>query len=82
MKIAAATFGERGSLAWDGAMFHTGEAYPAEVINTVGAGDSFIAGFLHGLVRGCSLSECLRTGARIAADVVGVFEPWIVDERG
>ncbi|MDD3864085.1 MAG: fructoselysine 6-kinase [Eubacteriales bacterium] len=82
MKIAAATFGERGSLAWDGAMFHTGEAYPAEVINTVGAGDSFIAGFLHGLVRGYGLSECLRTGARIAADVVGVFEPWINDERG
>lgn len=82
MKIATATFGAKGSLSWDGSNFHTGPVYPAKVVNTVGAGDSFIAGFLHGLIRGYELPECLRIGARIAADVVQVFEPWVIDRKG
>lgn len=82
MKIATATLGAKGSLAWDGQTFWDGPVFPATVVNTVGAGDSFIAGFLHGLIRGCDLPECLRIGARIAADVIQVFEPWIIEQKG
>lgn len=81
MKIAVATFGEKGSLAWDGVSFCEGPVFPANVVNTVGAGDSFIAGFLYGVLRGLPLEMCLEAGARIAAEVVSVFEPWVTEKN-
>lgn len=77
MKIAVATFGDQGSLAWDGKAFYDGTVYPARVVNTVGAGDSFIAGFLAGILRNEPIEKCLRDGAKIASQVVSVFEPWV-----
>ena len=80
MKIAVATFGDKGSLAWDGKEFTQWGICPApQVVNTVGAGDSFIAGFLCGLLRGRSVADCLALGAKTAAAVVQVFEPWVKD---
>lgn len=76
MKIAVATFGEKGSLAYDGKQFYDGRIYPAKVVNTVGAGDSFIAGFLYEVLQGSSVDKCLDTGARISAKVVSTFNPW------
>lgn len=79
MKIAVATFGEDGSLAWDGKEFYRCGIYPAKVVNTVGAGDSFIAGFLYGILTKKSVDECLKEGAKISAKVVSVFEPWVIE---
>ena len=80
MKVAVATFGEQGSLAYDGKKFTRFGIVPArEVVNTVGAGDSFIAGFLHGFLSGKPIAECLAEGAQVAARVVEVFEPWVKD---
>lgn len=82
MKVAVATFGEDGSLAYDGKTFYRGEIIPAkEVVNTVGAGDSFIAGFLYGILNKYEIPECLKTGAKIASSVVEVFEPWVIEEE-
>lgn len=79
LKVATATFGEQGSLSWDGKRFYSGSVYPAEnLVNTVGAGDSFIAGFLVGVLEGDGIDGCLDRGARIASQVVSVFEPWPV----
>lgn len=77
MKVATATFGELGSLSWDGERFYEGGVYPSEVVNTVGAGDSFIAGFLAGVLNGEAIDACLDKGAHVAAQVVSVFEPWV-----
>lgn len=77
LKVAVATFGEKGSLAYDGRQFYDGMIYPAEVVNTVGAGDSFIAGFLYGILKSYSIEQCLDLGAKIAAEVISVFEPWV-----
>ena len=80
--IAIATFGEDGSLAYDGKDFYKGEIVPAKkVVNTVGAGDSFIAGFLYGILNKYEIPECLKTGAKIASSVVEVFEPWVIEEE-
>ena len=82
MKVAIATFGEEGSLAYDGKTFYRGEVVPAKkVVNTVGAGDSFIAGFLYGILNKYEISECLKKGAKIASSVVEVFEPWVIEEE-
>jgi fructoselysine 6-kinase len=80
MKTAVATFGEKGSLVWDGKEFYNFGIFPAKVVNTVGAGDSFIAGFLYGVLSGCDIPVCLEKAARIAAQVVAVFEPWVSRE--
>ena len=76
MKIAVATFGDKGSLAYDGKQFYEGGIYPAKLVNTVGAGDSFIAGFLYEILKGSDIEKCLDTGARVAAKVVSTFNPW------
>ena len=78
MKVAVATFGEQGSLAYDKDGFHEGHIVPAkQVVNTVGAGDSFIAGFLYGILNGWKIEDCLQKGAEVASKVVEVFEPWV-----
>lgn len=82
MKVAIATFGEEGSLAYDGKTFYRGEIVPAKkIVNTVGAGDSFIAGFLYGILNKYEIPECLKTGAKIASSIVEVFEPWVIEEE-
>ena len=81
MKVAVATFGEEGSLAYNGVVFYVGHSVSQpNVVNTVGAGDSYIAGFLAGLLKGRDIAGCMRDGARQAAKVVGVFEPWVIEE--
>ena len=55
-----ATFGEGGSLAFDGTEFYRQPCIPApKLVNTVGAGDSYGAGFMSGVLRGRSIPECM-----------------------
>jgi 2-dehydro-3-deoxygluconokinase len=44
---------------------------PVEVVEPVGAGDAFAAGWLSGLLRGADQSACLRLGHRLAAAALG-----------
>jgi len=37
------------------------------VLDTVGAGDSFDAGFIHAFIRGADLDTCLQSGNRAGA---------------
>lgn len=78
MNIAIATFGENGSMAWDGTNFYEFGIFPAKVVNTIGAGDSFIAGFIYGILTNQPVEKALEQGAKVAAQVVSVFEPWII----
>jgi sugar/nucleoside kinase (ribokinase family) len=46
-------------------------AYPdSKVIDTTGAGDSFVAGFIHGLSEGLNLQNCCRYACAMASVVV------------
>ncbi|TVR45346.1 MAG: adenosine kinase [Planctomycetota bacterium] len=51
---------------------HVAAAPVAQVLDTTGAGDTWAAGFLAGLVRGLPLHECGEMGAQAAAAVVQV----------
>lgn len=49
---------------------------PAEkVVNTVGAGDSYIAGFTKGVIDGLDIPACMKAGAELSSRVIGSFEP-------
>ena len=75
--VMTATLGKEGSLTWDGQRLYVGQAVQArQVVNTVGAGDSFIAGFMEGVIRGLDIPGCLQNGAALAAQVVAQFNPY------
>ncbi len=50
--------------------------YPVAVVDSVGAGDGFNAGFIAGLLRGDPLPRCLALGARIGAAAVATTGDW------
>ncbi len=78
LKVVVATFGEKGSLAYDGKEYIPCGICPApKVVNTVGAGDSYISGFLWGVLHGLPIKACMEKGAEVSAQVVQVFEPWV-----
>lgn len=66
-QLAVVTCGPAGSVAYDGKSWTTQPAEPISPVDTTGAGDSFIAGFISALVTGEDLPSCMRTGAAIAA---------------
>jgi sugar/nucleoside kinase (ribokinase family) len=60
--------GDKGALAWDGQKIISQPAFRNDnVIDTVGAGDSFDAGFVRDFIKGLSIEECLVTGALAGA---------------
>jgi fructokinase len=63
------TLGERGCAILTRGEFVAARAYPVVVADTVGAGDSFAAAFLHGLCRQWPVREVADFANRIAADV-------------
>lgn len=62
-KLVVATLGERGSIAYDGNEFIVFGIVPCQVVDTMGAGDSYIAGFLKGILEQKPIQECMRMGA-------------------
>jgi sugar/nucleoside kinase (ribokinase family) len=60
--LVAMKRGDRGAVARRRS--ETFEAPPVKVpaVDTIGAGDSFDAGFLHQFVRGANIDDCLRYG--------------------
>jgi len=54
--------GEKGAIASRRGKLFTDTPQKTEPVDTVGAGDSFDAGFLHQYIRGASLEACLRFG--------------------
>ena len=75
-RVSVATLGSAGSLAWDGTRFRTMEAVQTNVVDTMGAGDSFIAGFLFRLCQGADLDTCMRAGAENAAVTLQYMGAW------
>jgi len=66
-RLAAATLGEEGVLAWDGAQFHYAPAFCVHPVDTTGAGDIFHAGFIYALLQGWPLQRQLEFACGAAA---------------
>jgi sulfofructose kinase len=66
-RLAAATLGQDGVIAWDGDCFHMRPAYCVNVVDTTGAGDIFHAGFIYALLQEWSLERQLDFACAAAA---------------
>jgi 2-dehydro-3-deoxygluconokinase len=67
--VAIMKLGEDGALAYDGDTFVRQEAFRVPVVDTVGAGDAFVAGYLAAFVDGGRTQACLELGAAVGAVV-------------
>ncbi|HEY6295199.1 MAG TPA: PfkB family carbohydrate kinase [Streptosporangiaceae bacterium] len=82
VKLAVVTRGADGADAVAGTERWHQEALPTQVVDTVGAGDSFMAGVISVLVLGGSIAEALKRGARRAAATCRHPGGWPQEESG
>jgi sulfofructose kinase len=66
-RLAAATLGQEGVLAFDGKQLLHTPAYRVPVLDTTGAGDIFHAGFIYGLLQNWPLDRQLEFACAAAA---------------
>jgi fructoselysine 6-kinase len=69
--FVVATRGAGGALLFDGQRIYRQPALPTRVVDTLGAGDAFIARTLVGLVAGQAIPETLHAAAELAARTCG-----------
>lgn len=69
-RIAVVKLGEKGAMVGSGSVIFKVRGYKANLINTLGAGDGFAAGFLYGLCKGHSIIHSCRLGNYYASKIV------------
>jgi fructoselysine 6-kinase len=75
-RLVVVTLGENGSIAYDGHAFYRYGIVPVDVVDTMGAGDSYIAGFCKGITDGAPIVQCMRLGAECAAETLAYMGAW------
>lgn len=70
--IVAMKIGKGGSIVQSGKRLAHAPGESVICVDTTGAGDSYAAGFLYGMLRGADQETCARLGNRIAARIVSV----------
>lgn len=83
VEIVCVTSGERGcSILKDGQLTQV-PGFRVDIIDTVGAGDAFAAGFVHGLSQGWNIEQIGRFANAVGAVVAskpGAIPEWSIDE--
>jgi len=72
VSLAAMTRGKEGAdIFWRGERFHVPPPTVSHVIDTCGAGDQFLAGFLYALSRGYNIEEAAHCASNMSGSVLG-----------
>ena len=69
-EVVVVKLGGKGSMACRGDEEVKVGIYKVKAIDTTGAGDSYAAGFLYGLVNDWPLIQCAQLGSRVASEAV------------
>ena len=75
-RLVIATRGETGSVVYDGTAYEYFGIVPCKVVDTMGAGDSYIAGFISACAEGAPIAECMQRGAECSAVTLGCAGAW------
>ncbi len=70
VKIAIVKIGKQGSLICQDGVLTLIQPFPANALDTTGAGDTYAAGFLYGCIQNWPLEKCGRLGSLLAAKIV------------
>jgi fructoselysine 6-kinase len=74
--VVVVTLGERGSLALDREAMHRASSINVKVVDTLGAGDAYIAAFLCASYGGARVDESMAAGHRAAAKACTRLGAW------
>jgi fructoselysine 6-kinase len=74
--LVVMTLGEHGSLIYDGKKVYEGRAKLVEVVDTLGAGDSYIAAFLCARLKGKSIPVAIKEAHKAAAETCKRLGGW------
>jgi len=66
-KFVLSSLGGEGAVCLQGDDFYAQQVYQVEVVDTVGAGDAFLASFIYSYLQGRDLPACLRMGCVLGA---------------
>jgi len=80
-EVAIVKIGKQGSMAKNATESAQVGISGGGAIDTTGAGDSYAAGFLYGLINDMPLEKCAKIGAIISGHVVDVIGPKLNKER-
>ena len=69
-RLAVVTTGDSGAVAYDGQSVVTHPGFTVEMVDPVGAGDAFVAGFLAGIFQRCALPDLLAMNPDARADIL------------
>jgi len=69
-EVAVVKTGQNGSLVKEGDAVYRIMPVPAKSVDTTGAGDSYAAGFLYGLIQGLGLQKCGEIASLVSSKVV------------
>lgn len=75
-KVVVATLGKDGSIGFDGETWYRFGIVKCNVVDTMGAGDSFIAGFLYGCLQGMDVQQAMEAGAKNSAVTLEYRGAW------
>jgi sugar/nucleoside kinase (ribokinase family) len=73
--------GKQGCFVGHNGKVFASPCFPAKVVDTTGAGDLFISGFLYGYLQGCSLEKCAVIGNRMGSAIVEVKGANLTSEK-
>lgn len=73
---AVIKLGDKGAIAVVGGTEYTQDAFPVQVVDTVGAGDGFVAGYMVEAMRGEAVQARLHTAAAVGAYACQVNSDW------
>ena len=75
-KIVTVTLGENGSLSYDGKQYYKFGIVPCNVVDTMGAGDSYIAGFIRAIMHGKNIPVSMEEGAKNSSVTIEYQGAW------
>lgn len=70
-KTICVTRGEHGAIAWHDYEFYDHPGCPVSVVDTVGAGDAFLAAFVSGLLKNEPMQQLIEKACTVGAFVAG-----------